>query len=244
MYNEQPGTGAIESKKDPRTIQHADLAGEPLIKGGVTYSSSEIEHQHRVGICTAISLIQNRQKANGKKYSPDFQYLLQKKLYDLNWQEGSSILNALRVGKNIGFLPAESWVHTTEADRYLPYNEYVAKLTAISSTEVERLKSLCVDKISGYALVNVGDPQSIAKAIAESEAGILCRYGCQNEWWSKNGVSSWRPRDIDPIRYKPETSGHAIIMSRFNTLQITSKDLSDLKNGTISIQQLEQQYAN
>ncbi len=215
MNEEQLGTGANISEVDPRTVRLGDMAtGEVLIKGGVEYLPEEIEHQHRVGICTAISRVQLRQKQTGKKYSPDFQYLCQKKFYDQAWFEGSSILNANKVAKSIGFLPAELWTYTTEDDRYLNYFQYIEKLQAIPDSEIERLKALCVDKIKGYATVNVNDAQAIAKAVVESpkQAGILCRYGCQKNWWTP----SWLAKDIDPLRYAPETSGHAIILSSFD----------------------------
>ena len=207
------GTGALESQSDPRTVKHEDVTatGDFLVKGGQVYSPEDIEHQHKVGICTAICLTQNRAKVNGKKYSADFQYLLQKKYYDQNWYEGSSIFNALRVGKNIGFLPVELFP-IGETDRFSSYQEYIAKLQAIPDAEVERLKTLCVDKIQGYASVDVSDSQSIARAINESEGGILCRYGCGDTWW----LPSWLPKDINPLR-KPirDTSGHAILMTAF-----------------------------
>lgn len=225
MLNTNPfGTGALESVSDPRTLHHEDLTtGVPLLTGGIIYSSENIEHQHKVGICTAIHLTQNRGKANGKKYSADFQYLLQKKYYDLNWYEGSSILNALKVGKNIGFLPVELF-SVTEADRFGSYQAYIAKLQAIPDSEIERLKALCVDKIAGYAQVDVSDPQKIAKAIEESEAGILCRYGCGDTWW----IPSWLPKDINPLRRPAvDTSGHAIGMTYFD---YTSKYMQKLAN--------------
>lgn len=213
--NKPFGTGANLSPVDPRTVKHEDVAmgGAPLISGGMEYKPEDIEHQHFVGICTAISLTQNRAKANGKKYSADFQYLLQKKYYDLNWTEGSSIFYALKVGKSIGFLPAELWTHTTEADRSLPYSSYIAKLQAIPDLEVLRLINLCVDKLPGYAAVDVTDPQKIAQAINESEAGILCMYRAGDTWFTP----SWLPKDINPLRKpNPWTSGHAIIMNMFD----------------------------
>lgn len=229
---EEISFGALESKIDPRTVKHENVAmvdPTPYIKGGIEYEQSDINHQHKVGICTSIHLTQNRQKANGTSYSADFQYLLQKKYYDLNWIEGSSIFSALKVGKNIGFLPLSKWTYTTEADRYLPYSEYIKKLQAIPDSEIERLKSLCVDKIPGYASVNINDPQLIAKAIVESEAGILCRYECGSTWWTaQNGMSSWLEKDISPLRKPvPATSGHAIIMSNFN---YTNTNLQTLAN--------------
>lgn len=219
--NDQPfGTGAHESPVDPRTVKHEDVvtAGVPLVTGGTVYLPRDIRNQHKVGICTAISLVQNRQKAKGREYSADFQYLLQKKLYDnvvhgYPWIEGSSIMTALKVGKNVGFLPAELWTATTEADRELPYGDYVAKLQAVPDAEVARLMALCVDKIPGYAVVDASDPQKIAHAIADSEAGVICMYGCGNTWW----LPSWLPKDINPLRRPwPYTSYHAIGMTFFD----------------------------
>ena len=214
--NEKLGTGAFHSKKDKRNIKHSDLAvaTTPLVKGGVDYLPTEIEHQHLVGICTAISRVQLREKQTGKKYSPEFQYLLQKKFYDMNWTEGSAILNANKVAKNYGFLPLNLWTYTTEQDRYLPYAQYIAKLQAIPDTEIQRLIGLCVDKIAGYAQVDVTDAQAVAQAIVNSpnQSGILCRYGCNSNWWTP----SWLPKDIDPLRNAPETSGHAIINCKFD----------------------------
>lgn len=214
MENEKLGTGGNVSELDPRTIKHLDFAGVPFVTGGVEYLPTDIEHQHSVGICTAISRVQLRQKQTGKKYSPDFQYLLQKKYYDLNWTEGSSVLSANKVAKNIGFLPASLWSHTTESDRYLPYPQYIAKLQQIPDSEVIRLQGLCVDRIAGYAQVDVTDAQAIAKAVINSpgQTGILCRYGCQKNWW----LPSWMAKDIDPLRNAPETSGHAIILGSFD----------------------------
>lgn len=220
------GTGALQSEHDPRTVKHENLVAmaAPLpISGGKVYVAGDIDDQHRVGICTAISFTQNRQKANGRKYSPDFQYLLQKKFFDGNWTEGSSIFNALKVGKTYGLLPAELFKdltgkpYVTEADRYRSYDSYIALLRSIPLEEILRLLNLCTDKIAGYASVDVTDPQAVARAINDSQAGILCRYGCQKNWWTSiTGQSSWQPKDIDPLRYGPETSGHAIGMIAWN----------------------------
>src|ERR1035437_1568980 len=167
-----PGLGASPSPIDSRTAKHSVLTTITTapIKGGYDYSVSQIDNQRRVGICTAISLTQNRERANGKKYSADFQYLLQKKYYYGNWNEGSSILNALKVGKKYGFLPAELWTHTVEADRDLSYSQYISKLQ-LTDAEVLRLTGLCVDNLLGYASINVADPQALARAIVDSDAG-------------------------------------------------------------------------
>lgn len=220
--------GCNESTKDKRTITFDSLSytSIPFTTGGVRYKGSDILHQHKVGICTAISLIQNRNKANGKKYSYDFQYLLQKKFIDKNWFEGSSPLSSLKVGNKYGFLPINEWTYTTEDDLYLPYAEYIKKLQAIPDTEIYRLLSLCVDKIGGYAQVGL-TPEAIAKAIDNSKAGVICRYEVSKAWYStKSGKTSWKAKDISPLRNElPRVGGHQIIGSYFNYVVCNLIDL-------------------
>jgi peptidoglycan hydrolase-like protein with peptidoglycan-binding domain len=217
-----PSTGAYVSKKDKRTVKIGADTASSLVTGGVDYLPEDILDQSKVGICTAISVVQLRQKQMGKKYSPDFHYLCQKKYYDQAWYEGSSIFNSLKVAKNIGFLPIDKWTHTTLKDRDLPYSQYIEKLKAIPDIEVLRLINLCEDKIAGYGSVVISS-DAIAKSIFESKAGVVCRYGCQNYWWTP----SWLPRDINPLRYKQETSGHAIIMSKFNYTEWLKQTLAN-----------------
>ena len=216
------GLGAIESKKDKRTVNHSQMttmATTLPISGGVHYLPADIEMQSKVGICTAISLTQNAEKALGKKFSADFQYLLQKKYYDGNWMEGSSILNALKVGTKYGFLPEELWTFTTQADRDLPYPQYMAKLQAVSDADIQKLLLQCTDKLTGYAQLGT-DPQSLSQGINSSRSGILCMYIVGSEWWTApDGRISWSPADINPLRkYTQETvvSGHSIIGSYYD----------------------------
>jgi len=206
------GTGAHESPFDNRTWTHDTTMATPLVSGGNRYMPEDIEHQHRVGICTAISMTQNAGKALGKKFSADFQYLLQKKYIDLNWMEGSSVFSALKVGKTYGFLPAELFTYVTEQDRYLSYDVYIEKLKAVPLSEILRLLALCTDKLSGYAQLPL-DPYSLAKGILDSKAGILARYSLGSEWW----LPTHDPKDIDPLKSpKFVISGHAVTKSRFD----------------------------
>ena len=210
--------GAIESKSDKKRIFHEELVTmadpTPTLKGGYDYKPEEIEHQHKVGVCTSSSLIQNAQKAIGKRFSIEFQYLLQKKYYDKNWSEGSSILHALKVGKNYGFLPLEEWKWTTEEDRYLPYEAYIKKLQAVPESEIQRLITLCSDyKLTGYAQIYSGDQLALSKAITASKSGILAMYLVGEEWWTP----SWNKKDINPLRPpKNYVSGHAVTLSKFD----------------------------
>ncbi len=215
-----PGLGANESKKDSRTIRHDDLATLatfPTLTGGYDYLPEDIQSQHKVGICTAISLTQNAGKALGKKFSAEFQYLLQKKYIDGNWEEGSAVLSALKVGKKYGFLPENEWTHTDEIDRELSYSQYIGKLMSVPQSEIDRLLLLCTDKLAGYASVDL-DSMSISKAIMNSRAGILCRYTAGDSWYSlPNGIISWLTKDINPLRVpKNDLSGHAITMAKFD----------------------------
>jgi hypothetical protein len=228
MENNLPfGLGASESEKDYRTIVHETTAsGGMSQKGGSDYLPHDFDHQHKVGICTAIHLTQNASKVLGRKFSPDFQYLLQKKKYDNRvtsmppWAEGSSIFHSLAVGKVYGFLPIEKfdkWV--TQKDRQLPYAQYVEKLKAIPDDEVERLIGQCSDKLTGYASVNVNTPESIATSIDSSKAGVLARFVVGSEWW----LPSWSEKDINPLRApKAPITGHAIITSAYD---FTSKKM-------------------
>lgn len=215
----KPSFGADISKKDKRTIKHNDLsfAALPNMKGGYDYAPLEITNQHKVGICTAISLIQNANKSLDKKFSADFQYLLQKKFIDKNWEEGSSVFSAMKVGKNFGFLLESDFPYITEDDRELNYGAYITKLKAVSSSEITRLLTLCRYKLSGYAQVDI-DPASISKAINSSKAGIICRYNANSDWYTAlDGTISWETSDINPLRnsHKGE-SGHAIIWSKYD----------------------------
>lgn len=207
--------GANPSPYDQRTVIHETTVTAPLLKGGVIYDLSDHLNQWYVGICTAISLIQNRRKANGKDYSWDFQYLLQKKYVDFDWNEGSSIFSALKVGKNFGFLPSSLWTHTTVEDLKLPYSQYLAKLQSITDSEISRLVALCVDKIPGYAQLDVSDLQGLGKAILDSEVGILCRYEVGAEWYSPS----------NPLKAPIKTIGaHAIGSTHFDfTVNLDTK---------------------
>lgn len=199
-------TGADKSPKDLRTFAYVPDPAQ--MTGGTRYKASDIDDQHKVGICTAIHLTQNAGKALGIEFSPDFQYLLQKKEYDKNWNEGSSIFYALKVAKNFGLLPIEKFKYIKEADRKLPYDLYIKKLQAIPDKEIERLKkSASKNKLLAYASVPI-DRDMLANAISESESGILVRFDLGKEWWTK---------PIEPLRPPKEiVSGHATIICNYD----------------------------
>jgi len=201
---------------EPSTIDLRDFTYKPdkaaLIapqKGGERYLAEDIEDQSRVGICTAISLTMNARKALGKKFSADFQYLLQKKYYDKNWNEGSSARSALHMAYTYGFLPEEEWKHTTQADRRLTYSKYIAKLKAIPEAEIARLLAIAARHkyLSGYAQVPV-ERDKMFSAIDESQAGLIVRYNVGREWYTA---------PIEPLRPPLNIiSGHLITMCNYD----------------------------
>jgi hypothetical protein len=199
-------TGAEPSPVDERDFIY--IPDKANIKGGQRYQTNDIEDQHRVGICTAISLTQNARKATKQAFSADFQYLLQKKFHDKNWNEGSSARASLFIAKNYGLLPAYEWTHTTLADRKLSYANYIKKLQDVPDAEIERLlKIAAAYKIAGYAQVPV-DRDLMATAIDESAAGLITRFVVGREWFTA---------PVEPLR-KAVTpiSGHLITISNYD----------------------------
>lgn len=207
--------GAEKSKYDIRTFAYVPVKAN--FTGGKRYDPEDIENQHRVGICTAISMTQNARKATKIKFSADFQYLLQKKYVDQNWTEGSSAFSALRVARGAedkngnflwgGLLPEEYWTFTTEEDRKLPYSEYIKKLQAVPESEIKRLCEISrAYRIAGYAQVPV-TRDMLADAIDESKAGIIVRFTTGSEWYT---------HPIEPLRAPQNpTSGHLITVCNY-----------------------------
>lgn len=202
-------TGAEPSPIDIRDFKYQpdkSVLAAP-IKGGERYKPEDIEDQHRVGICTAISLTQNARKATGVKYNADFQYLLQKKFFDKNWNEGSSARSALHIAYTYGLLPESEWKHTTIEDRKLSYSKYIAKLKAIPQAEIDRLLKKTQKVVSGYAQVPV-ERDKLFSAVDESEAGLIVRFAVGREWYTA---------PIEPLR-RPQAviSGHLITICNYD----------------------------
>jgi hypothetical protein len=202
MAKNKYSTGADISPLDIRDFSYKpDKAN---YKGGTRYLAKDIEDQSKVGICTSVSLTQQARKATGVKYSADFQYLIQKKFYDKNWNEGSSIRNSLKAGYDVGLLPEKYWKY--KISRNQSYSKYVKELQKITDKEIEALKKKCVKVIDSFASVAV-DRDSLANAIDEAEAGLLVRVLVGSEFWTP---------PIEPLRMpKQVISGHAITSSNY-----------------------------
>jgi peptidoglycan hydrolase-like protein with peptidoglycan-binding domain len=210
--------GAIRSKYDKRTLIHDTTVVKalPLTTGGMIYPPEDIENQRKVGICTAIDITNQASKFYGKKYSADFQYLIQKSLVDGNWIEGSSVFSALKTANKYGFLPAELFP-ITEKDRIDTYANYLNKLQNLSG-QISYLLTKCENKLAGYAQLPYKDPQSIATAINDNPTGIQCMVLVGKEWYTdEQGIVTYAPALIDPIRPpKIVISGHSIKATYFD----------------------------
>jgi hypothetical protein len=196
------GMGALNSPIDVRTFTYTAQPTKANWSGGKRWLVKDIDDQSKVGICTGMSLSKYATKVYKVKMSPEFQYLCQKKFYDMNWDEGSSAFHALKVGKDIGFLPESEWKFTKKKDRDLPYHEYVKKLQAVSDKDIEKLKKKAAKyKLLAYAYV-APERDLMANAIDNSEYGIITRYVLGNEWWTE---------PLQPLRpAKNPVSGHLV----------------------------------
>ncbi|MEK9697913.1 MAG: hypothetical protein VW270_19245 [Candidatus Poseidoniales archaeon] len=214
--------GALPSASDIRTFSYSPIGMTVPMKGGKRYLYTDIQDQSRVGICTAIHLTQNAGKAYGKRFSADFQYLCQKMFHDRSWNEGSSILAALWVAKNIGLLEEKDWEYTKQRDRSKGYEWYIEKLKNIPQKDIERLVQKAKRskyRVKAFASVPV-DRDSMADAILQdiNNAGILARFDLGNEWWTKKTGENTNDKNyIEPLRPpRLVISGHAVTISNFD----------------------------
>lgn len=198
---------------DIRNFKYAptlDMAGDPnLWEGGEKWEDIYIDDQHNVGICTGIGLTMKAKRHFGIDFSPDFQYLLQKKYKDGNWTEGSSAYHAILVGYQYGLLPKSEWKHTTENDRKLSYSKYIKKLQAIPDNEIERLLKIAKQyKVTAFAQTPI-NRDAMAAATLKCD-GLLVRFDIDESWYTRN------MGDNDKLSmHTKATSGHIVNDTRF-----------------------------
>lgn len=200
-------TGADESPYDVRTfIYTGDKGYKPPYEVGESWANTRlIEDQHKVGICTAISMTMKARQYYGSDFSDDFQYLLQKKFIDKNWNEGSSALSACKVGHKYGFLPASEWQYTTVNDRKLSYSKYIKLLQAIPDIEIERLLGISKRfKIEAYAKI-ANNIEAMAAALDEN-GSLISRFVIGKEWYTGKVEPLQKP--LKPV------SGHLVNITK------------------------------
>lgn len=222
--------GAIESPKDSRTIKEKssilDFFTFPK-DGGRAVKPECILDQNRVGICTAIANVEIVYDRTGKRYSEDFQYLLQKKYLDKAWYEGSSVFNSVKASLQYGYLPKEIFDNYFVRNPNEDYATYSTRLKLIADNEnmMADLLKRCEKVLLGYTLLDNNLP-AIAKAIDDTDNGVLVRYTCGWSWFYKlvNGVTNncWNGEIIEPITEPVATptfpiTGHAVSLPFYKT---------------------------
>lgn len=210
---QEHATGALASPFDLRTFVYngLDKAGENIYEVGESWEHSKfIEDQHSVGICTSISMTMKARKHFDIDFSDDFQYLLQKKFIDGNWNEGSSAFSACKVGHKYGFLPQSEWNYTSINDRKLSYDKYITKLRAIPDAEINRLLAIAAKyKIKAYAKI-AQNTEAMGAAISEN-GSLIARFVTGKEWYSS--VMNKNPEQ--PLRQPAiPVSGHLVNITK------------------------------
>lgn len=223
--------GADESPKDSRTIKEPKtsiLAYFTFAKdGGKPIKPECILDQNRVGICTSISNVQLVFDRTGKRYSEDFQYLIQKLYYDKSWHEGSSVFHSIKASYDLGYLPKEIFDKYFTRDTNESYAVYIERLKAIAYNEklMQELLAQCEKVMQGYTNIGVSLP-AIAQAIDDTENGVLVRFTCGWSWFYKviNGLvkTCWDGELIEPITAPIATptfpiTGHAVSLPFYKT---------------------------
>lgn len=224
--------GAFESPEDPRTIKQRLTIGDRvtamfsfLTEGGRKMKPSSILDQYRVGICTAISHVQIIYDRIGKRYSEHFLYGLQKKFFDANWIEGSSLFHSLKAGKKYGYLPKEIFDRYFQVDPNEEYSMYVNRLRQIMDNDdlVNKLLAQCEHPLQGYEKLE-NTWAAILTAIADTQNGVYARFICGSSWFYKvvNGIrrTCWEGETIEPIQEPVGTptfpiTGHAVSLPYF-----------------------------
>ena len=186
------------SVQDIYAHQLTDTAFQPQESFEIVYEHPHY-NQKSLGICTAADLIDMVQKLTGKVFSMRFQYLGQKKIFDKNNIEGSSILNACKMAYTYGLLPIEFDPDVNNVD--MTHEEYLNKTyTAEQFAEASKYK------ITAYARVAL-DPLNFAIALQQSKAGLMTRMAVGDNFYRP----SWRKIDLEPLRApQPVTGGHSI----------------------------------
>ena len=219
-----PTGGADESPQDERNWQHSSMSLATQIPEKFRIEYATTTHQRKVGVCTADGITQMATKYYGIRMSRDFQYAMQKMNYDGNWYEGSSLLSALSIGKNIGFVPVTAFPDIIDANPNIDYNQYLEILKARLTTEkITELKTIAAQyRIKGYAAVGT-DPSSLAKGIVDSNGiGLYVRYNMTTDWWMKNGQYKYLYADLCDITNNTNyTGGHALIQTGYDHSRYT-----------------------
>ncbi len=198
--------GTLPSEKDIRDYK-SEQAMATIQLPPVTHKKEYDFHlnQRAIGICTAISVCTVMQKMYGIAFSPQFLYVMGKKIIDRNWIEGSSIRTMLRIANEIGVLPLADNPQDDTRKSYADYIDIVFTDDQIQKAGAYKIK---------YASARL-DPVGFATDLYNSKYGLLTRQAVGGNTYQP----SWAKKDLELMREpKPVTGGHAVLVNWYDGL--------------------------
>lgn len=197
---------ADHSTREFRDVTHETFANVPPVKYDANYSKIPVQHQHKIGICTAeaVCTLIEYFRNDGVVLSRRFTFLVGKTLVDGNLYEGSSIKSMLHGAYKYG----------TQPESVIPSDTTMAYADFINFDITPYLNT--AKKIPGYVNVLV-DNASLASGVY-TYGGIACRFECGESWYtSLDGRISWNSKDILPLRHpKVVVTGHAVVQTGYD----------------------------
>lgn len=217
--------GAVPSTPDYRDKKDEQLA--MAFPYPVTYETDltmiPVFNQGKIGLCTGASLTTIVEwlyfKKTGKHVplSRRFLYSVTKNMIDKNKMEGSSLRSALKAAYDVGICTEATFPSSPDG---LNHEQYI-DINAIPAKAFAEAKEF---QIGGYVSVPV-DKDSLCAGIYKY--GMLySRVVVGPTWWQgTDGVNTWDPAKINPIRY-PDViiSGHAIVDKGYDNLELTLRN--------------------
>lgn len=170
--------------------------------------NSPVEYQSKQPACGAHAGAKMKGLARGKRFSPRATWSDLKSFDGWAIDDGTDIRSIFKsITKNLGAVEFDLYGN----DVSLPAQEYAKTLTAALRQAGVKYTG------DGYGFITDKSFSGIKQFITDHGPTILLvRVG--NEWWTdKKGKSSWREKDILPLRTpNPVTSGHFVLAHSFD----------------------------
>lgn len=226
------GLGAHESTVDPRNHTDDSLAlGLPYpATFKVDWGIVPIRMQFKIGKCVAEAVTRYVEKLYYRKtgtyvaLSDDFLYMITKKYFDGNTDEGTSFLNVLKAAQKYGICRFDTFNLNVNADTI--YSDYISNINNISETAIDEAANY---RIGQYLSIPL-DMSIIQSAIYKYD-GIVGRFLVGNEWWTDDqGNVTWDGTKLNLTNPKVPESGHGVDLDGYNSLIVAPKIQGDIAN--------------
>lgn len=213
FYSQNISTGALPSVKDSRDVKDTTLSG--VLPQNINYDTHidmiEVEHQKKIGICTAYlkSYVEYLYYLKTGKYtrlSAAFLYIVTKRYIDQNKFEGSSPRSALKALMKYGVCRESVFPTNTDLTHEQFVNQHIPK---------EAFDDALSFRIGGY--ISIPNEQSFMAYALDKYKLLYVRFELGKEWYTDiNGRITWDKSAVLPLR-KPESiiSGHAVLLSGY-----------------------------